>query len=127
MALSGSCESGRRTTYNGEQTAGSQRNCNRTSTFRRISLYRRTIKLVDEVGNRVSEIQEGQMSIISHSLVLAAQENRTNGYRSKFKSMDDHLLLAAWAVDKMGTVDASFLLNRESDINKQLALTEHQE
>ena len=25
----------------------------------RISLYKRTIELVDEVGNRVSEIQEG--------------------------------------------------------------------
>jgi hypothetical protein len=41
--------------------------------------------------------------------------------------MDDHLVLAAWAVDETGTVDASFLLNRESDINELLALTEHQE
>jgi hypothetical protein len=41
--------------------------------------------------------------------------------------MDDHLVSAAWAVDKTGMVDASFLLNRESDINEQLALTEHQE
>jgi hypothetical protein len=75
MVLSGSCESGRRTTNNGEQAAGRWRNCNCTSTFRRSSLYRWTIKLVDEVGNRVSKIQEGQMSIISHSLVLAALEN----------------------------------------------------
>jgi hypothetical protein len=41
--------------------------------------------------------------------------------------MDDHLVSATWAVDETGTVDASFLLNRESDINKRLALTEHQE
>jgi hypothetical protein len=41
--------------------------------------------------------------------------------------MDDHLVLAAWAVDKTGTVDASFLLNSESEINERLALTEHQE
>jgi hypothetical protein len=67
------------------------------------------------------------MSIISHSLVLAALENRANQYRRKFKSMDDHLVLAAWAVDETGMVDPSFLLNRESDINERLALTEHQE
>jgi hypothetical protein len=78
MALIGSCESGRRTTNNGEQTAGIWRNCNHTSTFRQSSLYRRIIKLVDEVGNRGSKIQEGQMSIISHSLVLATLENRVN-------------------------------------------------
>jgi hypothetical protein len=58
------------------------------------------------------------MSIISHSLVLAALENRANGYRKKFKSLDDHLVSAAWAVDKTGTVDASFLLNRESDVKE---------
>jgi hypothetical protein len=75
MALSGSCESGCRTTNNGEQTTGRRRNCYCTSTFRQSSLYRRTIELVNEVGNRVSEIQEGRMSMISHSLVLAALEN----------------------------------------------------
>jgi hypothetical protein len=58
------------------------------------------------------------MSIISHSLVLAALENQANQYRRKFKSMDNHLVLATWAVDKTGMVDASFLLNRENDINK---------
>jgi hypothetical protein len=41
--------------------------------------------------------------------------------------MDDHLVLDPWDVDEMGMVDASFLLNKESDINEQLALTEHQE
>ncbi len=41
--------------------------------------------------------------------------------------MDDHLVLATWAIDETGTVDATFLLNRESEINKQLVLTEHQE
>ncbi len=35
--------------------------------------------------------------------------------------------MAAWSVDEMGTVDASFLLQSEREINKQLALTEHQE
>ncbi len=79
MVLSGSCESGRRTTNNREQTAGRWRNCNCTSKFRQSSLYRRTIKLVDEVGNRVNKIQEGRMSIInSCSLVLAALENQAN-------------------------------------------------
>jgi hypothetical protein len=41
--------------------------------------------------------------------------------------MDNHLVLDTWAVDKTRTVDASFLLNRESDIHERLALTEHQE
>jgi hypothetical protein len=75
MALSGSYESRGRTTNNGEQTARRRRNCNCTSTFRQSSLYRQTIKLVDEVRNRVSKIQEGRMSTISHSLVLATLEN----------------------------------------------------
>jgi hypothetical protein len=41
--------------------------------------------------------------------------------------MDDHLVLAARAVDETGMVDASFLLNSEREINKQIAPTEHQE
>jgi hypothetical protein len=127
MGLNGLCASGRRTNNNGEQATGERRNCNCTSTFRRSSQYRQTIKLVDEVGNRTSKIQEGRMSITSHSSVLAALENRVNQFRGKDKSMDDHLVLAAWAVDKTGTVDASFLLNSESEINERLALTEHQE
>jgi len=41
--------------------------------------------------------------------------------------MDNHLVLAAWAVDEMGTVNALFLLHNESEISEQLAITEHQE
>jgi hypothetical protein len=41
--------------------------------------------------------------------------------------MDDHVVLAAWADDETGTVDASLLLNSDSEINKQMGLTEHQE
>jgi hypothetical protein len=41
--------------------------------------------------------------------------------------MDDHLVLAAWAVDETGMVDTSFLLNSKSEMKEQLALTEHQE
>jgi hypothetical protein len=78
MGLSESCESRHRTTNNGEQTTWRWRNCNHTSTFRQSSLYRQTIELVDEVGNRVSDIQEGQISIISHSSELAALENKAN-------------------------------------------------
>jgi hypothetical protein len=48
------------------------------------------------------------MCITSHSSVLAAFENQANQFRGKYKSMDDHLVLAAWAVDEMGMVDASF-------------------
>jgi hypothetical protein len=41
--------------------------------------------------------------------------------------MDNHLVLAAWAVDETGMVDALFLLHNESEISEQLAITEHQE
>jgi hypothetical protein len=41
--------------------------------------------------------------------------------------MDDHLVLADWAVDETGMVNASFLLHNESEISEQLAITEHQE
>jgi hypothetical protein len=117
MALSGFCEFGCQTNNNGEQATGGRRNCNHTSTFRQSSQYRQTIKLVDEVGNRTREIQKGQMSITSHSSVLAALKNQANQFRGKYKSMDDHLVLAAWTVDETGMVDASFLLNSESEIN----------
>ncbi len=66
------------------------------------------------------------MSIASHSLVLAALENQANQFRGKYKSMDDPLVSAAWAVDETGMVDAYFLLNSKSEINEQLVLTEHQ-
>jgi hypothetical protein len=59
--------------------------------------------------------------------VLAALEDWANQFKQKSKSRDDHLVLAAWSVDKTGTVDASFMLQSEREINKQLALTEHQE
>jgi hypothetical protein len=78
MVLSGLCASGCRTNNNGEQSAGGRHNCNRTSTFSQCSQYRQTIQLFDEVGNGTSEIQEERMSITSHSLVLAALENRAN-------------------------------------------------
>jgi hypothetical protein len=125
--LSGSCESGHRTNNNGGQTARGWHNCNHSSTFRQSSQYRQTIELVDEIGNRMSEVQEGRMCIFSHSSMLAALENQVNRFRGKYKSMDGHLVLAAWAVDKTGTVDASFLLNSESEMKEQLVLTEHQE
>jgi hypothetical protein len=75
MVLSGLCASGCRTNNNGEQAAGGQHNCNCKSTFMQSSQYRQTIELVDEVRNRTNKIQEGQMSIKSHSLVLVALEN----------------------------------------------------
>jgi hypothetical protein len=87
----------------------------------------RTIELVDEAGNRTCEIQEGGMCTTSHSLVLAALENGASRFRGKYKCMDNHLVLAAWAVDEMGMVNALFLLHNESEISEQLAITEHQE
>jgi hypothetical protein len=87
----------------------------------------RTIKLVDEVGNRTWEIQEGRMCTTSHSSVLAALENQASRFRGKYTCMDDHLVSAAWAVGETGTVDTLFLLHNDSEISEQLAITEHQE
>jgi hypothetical protein len=87
----------------------------------------RTIELVNEAGNRTCEIQEGRMCTTSHSSVLAALENQASRFRGKYTCMDDHLVSASWAVDKTGTVNASFLLHNESEISEQLAITEHQE
>jgi hypothetical protein len=67
------------------------------------------------------------MCITSHSLVLAALENRASQFRRKHTCMDDNLILAAWAVDEMGTVAASFLSHNDREISEQLAMTEHQE
>jgi hypothetical protein len=41
--------------------------------------------------------------------------------------MDDNLILATWAVDETGTVDALFSSHNDSEISEQLAITEHQE
>jgi hypothetical protein len=67
------------------------------------------------------------MCITSHSSVLAALEDWANGFKQKSKSRNNHLVSAAWSVDETGTVDASFLLQSEREINERLALTEHQE
>jgi hypothetical protein len=87
----------------------------------------RTIELVDEAGNRTCEIQEGQMCITSHSLVLTDLEKQASPFRRKDTCMDDNLALVAWAVDETGTVDASFLSHNASEISEQLAIVEHQE
>jgi hypothetical protein len=87
----------------------------------------RTIELVDEAGNRTCEIQEGRMCITSHYSVLAALENQASQFRGKYTSMDDHLVLATWAVDETRMVNALFLLHNASEISEQLAITGHQE
>jgi hypothetical protein len=78
MVSSGLYESRRRTNNQGEQTAGGGHKHNRISTFRKSNQYMRTIELVDEAGNRTCKIQEGRMCTASHSLVLAALENRAS-------------------------------------------------
>ena len=69
------------------------------------------------------------MNITSHDSVLATLEHQANQYRCKGKLGDigNHTVLAAAAIDEAGTVDASYLLNNDSENNEQLALTELQE
>jgi hypothetical protein len=67
------------------------------------------------------------MCTTSHSSALAALENRASRFREKYTCIDDHLVLAAWAVDETGTINALLLLHNDSEISEQLATTEHQE
>jgi hypothetical protein len=129
MASSGPYESRRRTNNQGEQAARGRRNNIRTSTFRKSNQYQRTIDLVNELGNRTSKVQEGRMNITSHNSVLAALEHRANQYRchGKLGDIGDHTVLAAAAIDKTGTVDASYLLHNNSENNERLVLIEQQE
>jgi hypothetical protein len=77
--------------------------------FRRSVENRRIINLIDGHGNHTCAVQEGRMNITSHKSVLAALENRASRYsnRGPTQGVDDNLV--SWALDKTGTVDASFL------------------
>jgi hypothetical protein len=129
MASSGPYKSRRRTNNQGEQAARGRRNNIRTSTIRKSSQYQQTINLVDKLGNKTSKVQEGRMNIASHDSVLAALEHRLNQYKChrKLGDIGNCTVLAAVAIDKTGTVDASYLLHNNSKNNKQLALIEQQE
>ncbi len=69
------------------------------------------------------------MNITSHDSVLTALEHRANWYRCKGKLGDisNCTVLAAAAIDKTGMVNASYLLNNDSENNKRIVLTELQE
>jgi hypothetical protein len=118
-ASSGPYESRRRANNQGEQAKRGRRNNIRTSMFRKSNQYQQTINLVNKLGNRTSEVQEGRMNITSHNSVLAALENQANQYRckGKFGDIGDRTVLAAVAIDETGMVDASYLLinNSEND------------
>ncbi len=87
---------------------------------------KRTINLIDELGNHSSAVQVGWMNITSHESVLAALENRASRYfnRGPTRGVDDNLV--SWALDETGTVDVSFLHNNKENIER-IALAEHQE
>jgi hypothetical protein len=97
--------------------------------FKKSNQYQRRINLVDKLGNRTSEVQEGRMNITSHDSVLAALEHQANWYRCKGKLGDigNRTVSAAATIDETGTVNASYLLNNDSENNKHLVLTELQE
>jgi hypothetical protein len=69
------------------------------------------------------------MNITSQDSVLTALEHQANWYRChrKLGDIGDCTVLAAAAIDKTGTVDASYLLHNDSENNEQLALIEQQE
>ncbi len=69
------------------------------------------------------------MNITSHDSVLAALEHRANRYRchGKLGDIGNHTVSAAAAIDKTGTVDASYLLHYDSENNERLAHIEQQE
>jgi hypothetical protein len=129
MASSGPYESRRRANNQGEQAARGRHNNIHTSMFRKSNKYQRTIDLVDKLGNRTSEVQEGRMNITSHDSVLAALEHQVSWYRctGKLGDIGDHTVLVAAAIDKRGTVNASYFLNNNSENNEQLELIERQE
>jgi hypothetical protein len=66
------------------------------------------------------------MNITSHESVLAALKNQASCYsnRGTTRGVDDNLV--SWALDKTGTVDASFLCNSNEN-TKQIALVKQQE
>jgi hypothetical protein len=66
------------------------------------------------------------MNITSHESVLAALKNRASRYSNRGFTCGADNNLVSWALDKTGTVDASFLCNNNEN-NKRIALVEQQE
>ncbi len=122
--LSGSCESGRGTNQRG--TKRGRNICSRTSVFRRSVENQRIIDLINKNGNHASIVQGGRMNIASHESVLAALKNRASHFsnRGSICGVDNNLV--SWALDKTGTIDASFLCNNNQN-SEQIALSEQHE
>jgi hypothetical protein len=94
--------------------------------FRRSVENQRIIDLIDKNGNHTSIEQGGRMIITSHESILAALENRASRFsnRGSICGVDDNLV--SWALDEIGTIDASFLCNNNEN-SEQIALAEQHE
>jgi hypothetical protein len=94
--------------------------------FRRSVENQRVINLINEHGNHSSAVQGGWMNITSHESVVTALKNRASHYsnRGTTRGVEDNLV--SWALDKTGTVDASFLCNSNEN-TEQIALVKQQE
>jgi hypothetical protein len=63
------------------------------------------------------------MNITSHESILASLKNRASRYSNRGFTCGADDNLVSWALDKTGTVDASFLCNNNIN-NKRIALVE---
>jgi hypothetical protein len=77
----------------------------------------------------MSKVLEGRMNITPHDTFLVALEQRSKRYRchSKLGDIGNRTVSAAAAIDKTGTVNASYWLHNNSKTNEWLALIEQQE
>ncbi len=81
------------------------------------------IDLIDKNGNHASAVQGGRMNITSHESDLVALKNHASHFsnRGSICGVDDNLV--SWALDKIGTIDASFLCNNNEN-SEQIVLAE---
>ena len=122
QASSGPSDSRRRTSIRGISARG-RHNSRRASMFRRSN---RITELIDELGNRTCEVQEGRMNTASHDQVLQALKYRANWFKGKRKhhGVDDRTF--AWALDKTAIINTLQILSVKETCEKYL-LIEQQE
>ena len=90
------------------------RNQVRAARFRTRNETIRTIKLVDEFGNRKYVRQYGKMGVTKHQRVLSVLEKRALRYRERGGSTRQQPT-PDYTIDETGTVDTAGLTDSDSD------------
>jgi hypothetical protein len=99
----------------GVNTSRGRHNRARASNFRKCTEFKRVIELVDVDGNRRRVVSRGRMNGVKHKTVLQVLTQLAQQFRSRLGRPGPKGSSHAWAIDEMGTLEASGLGMCESE------------